>query len=129
VNTLQMMAAGAITGGTELLCPMIDARRMEVFTALYDQSLNELIAPQNRILSEGDLNDWLEQPVIFFGNGSDKFRELVFHSNAIFKQIEITAEQMTVLSYQRFEQQAFADLAYSEPLYGKEFYSPAYRKS
>lgn len=128
VSTLQMMAAGAATGGNELLCPLIDARRMEVFTAIYDQVLNELLTPHNCILSEDYFDAWLQQPVIFFGNGSSKLKGLVSHSNAIFKQIEITAEQMADLSYQRYKQEAFADLAYSEPLYGKEFYSPALKK-
>jgi len=128
VSTLQMMAAGAITEGGELLCPMIDARRMEVFMAVYDQSLEELAPPQNCILSEEHFQNWLEQPIIFFGNGSNKLRDILFHPNAIFKEIETTAEQMVVLSYQYFVQQAFANLAYSEPLYGKEFYSPALKK-
>lgn len=129
VNTLQMMAAGALNDDEQLLCPMIDARRMEVFTAIYKNDLTELVAPHNCILSDNSFAELIElQKVVFFGNGSEKFKGLISHPNAIFKQIEATAEQMVLLSYRSFLKQEFADLAYSEPSYGKEFYSPAFKK-
>jgi tRNA threonylcarbamoyladenosine biosynthesis protein TsaB len=54
---------------------------------------------------------------------------MVFHPNAIFKQLEVTAEQMVSLTYRSYVNKDFADLAYSEPLYSKEFFSPAFRKA
>jgi tRNA threonylcarbamoyladenosine biosynthesis protein TsaB len=130
VNTLKMMAAGMISGKDELICPLIDARRMEVFTAVYDQDLTEIISPQNHILTEESFKSLLDQkPILFFGNGSEKLRSTLRHTNAIFKQVDITAEQMSVLSYQQFLNKEHADLAYSEPVYGKEFYSPAFKNS
>lgn len=130
INTLQMMAAGALNETAALLCPMIDARRMEVFTAVFDHSLTSLIQPHNCILAQDSFIDLLsEHKIVFFGNGSEKFKSIVFHPNAIFKQLEATAEQMASLTYRSYLNKNFADLAYSEPLYGKEFFSPALRKA
>jgi tRNA threonylcarbamoyladenosine biosynthesis protein TsaB len=122
-----MMANGAIKEDAELLCPIIDARRMEVFTAIYNKSLNELVAPHNCILSNESFDAFLDRRIIFFGNGSLKFKELIFHPNAIFKELVTTAEQMVSLSYSSFVKSSFEDLAYCEPFYGKEFYSPGIR--
>ena len=67
INTLQMMAAAAQDGDAALLCPMIDARRMEVFTAIYDQKLEEVLSPANIILTEESFSDVLSrQKVCFF---------------------------------------------------------------
>lgn len=129
VGTLTMMAVGAVNEEADFFCPMIDARRMEVFTALFDRSLKELVKPHNLVLSELSFSESLEKgTVIFFGNGSDKFKTLVAHPNAIFKQIETTSEQMVGLAFDSFNRNDYADLAYSEPLYSKEFFSPALKK-
>ena len=125
VNTLEMMAMAALTEPSQLLCPMIDARRMEVFTALYTKDLEALIPPQALILQPDSFIDMLErQPITFFGNGSPKFQTLLQHPNAIFKAIQADAAHLSVRAWQLFGQQRFTDLAYSEPFYGKEFFSP-----
>ena len=125
INTLKMMAASVRSGKDELICPMIDARRMEVFTAVYDQNLNEIVAPHNLILTDESFKSLLDQkPVLFFGNGSEKLKSTLQHVNATFKQIDSTAEHMSALSYQKFLNKEHADLAYSEPFYGKEFFTP-----
>lgn len=130
IGTLKMMAAGAVSGKDELICPMIDARRMEVFTAVFTQNLDELMNAQNCILTQESFKEFLDQgPVLFLGNGSNKSKELLSHKNAVYSDIESTAEQMALLSYQKFLAKDQADLAYSEPLYGKEFYSPAFHKA
>lgn len=124
VNTLQMMAAAAPKRDGALLCPMIDARRMEVFTAVYQPSLKEVVASTNLILDENSFSNLLENHTIrFFGNGSVKFRSVIKSPNAVFEDVEATAENMTDLAYQQFLKQNFADLAYSEPFYGKDFHS------
>lgn len=126
ISTLKMMAIAAINEPTDLLCPMIDARRMEVFTAIYNKQLHEVAPPQNIILTEDSFTELLNKHTItFFGNGSNKFQSICHHPNAIFKPIETTAIHLTTLSYSCFQQNKFADLAYCEPYYGKEFYSPA----
>jgi tRNA threonylcarbamoyladenosine biosynthesis protein TsaB len=130
INTLQMMAAALTNETADLLCPMIDARRMEVFTAVFDRSLKTILEPHNCVLSDHSFMNLLsEHRIVFFGNGSEKFKSMVFHPNAIFKQLEVTAEQMVSLTYRSYVNKDFADLAYSEPLYGKEFFSPAFRKA
>jgi tRNA threonylcarbamoyladenosine biosynthesis protein TsaB len=130
VSTLKMMAVSGLSETTSLICPMIDARRMEVFTAVYDHSLNTLLEPHNHILSHDSFASFLERKTIgFFGNGSEKFRHIVTHPNAIFEQLTTTAEQMTSLAYQSYHRGDFANLAYCEPLYTKEFFSPAHKKN
>ena len=124
VSTLKMMAVAAIDASTDLLCPMIDARRMEVFTAVYDHSLVEILSPVNIILENESFKELLHtSSILFFGNGSEKLKPLVSHQNAQFKNLEANAEHMTGLSFSQFEKQEFADLAYAEPYYGKAFYT------
>ena len=123
VSTLQMMAAAVTNPSTPLLCPMIDARRMEVFTALYDHSLIEIMPAANLILSEESFSSYLKKDAIsFFGNGSKKAAALINHPAAIFVDIAATAYHMVNLSHNKFEANQFSDLAYSEPFYGKAFY-------
>lgn len=126
INTLQMMAAAVTDTDAELICPAIDARRMEVFTAVYDRQLKEVLAPTNMIIDEQAFAALLEAHTICFsGNGSAKIASVVQHPNARFSSVEATAEQMRKLAQERFSARLFADLAYEEPFYGKEFHSPA----
>jgi tRNA threonylcarbamoyladenosine biosynthesis protein TsaB len=130
ISTLKMMAVSGLSETTSLICPMIDARRMEVFTAVYDHSLNTLLEPHNHILSHDSFASFLEEEtIVFFGNGSEKFSDIATHPNAIFKQLTTTAEQMISLAYQSYQRGDFANLAYCEPLYTKEFFSPAHKKN
>jgi tRNA threonylcarbamoyladenosine biosynthesis protein TsaB len=128
ISTLKMMAVAAQNEKTDLICPMIDARRMEVFTAIYDKSLEEIISPHNIILDENSFNEILKnKKILFFGNGSTKFQALNKSTNAGFKQIEANAKHLVTLSFAAYQQQLFADLIYTEPYYGKAFYSPAFQ--
>ncbi len=132
VSTLKTMALAAITqltmqsrNSTTFFCPMIDARRMEVFTAVFDMDFNEILPVHNKILDTGSFMDLLHtHEMIFLGNGSEKFKNIITHSNAVFKNIQATAKHLAILSHQQYVQQQFADLAYVEPFYVKEFYSP-----
>ena len=130
ISTLRMMAVSALKEKADFFCPMIDARRMEVFTAVFDESLKEIEAPRNQILSVTSFQNLLEQgQVVFFGNGSIKFKTAAAtHPNAFFKNIETTAVQMAGLAFEKLSKKDFPNLAYSEPFYGKEFYSPAFNK-
>ncbi|MGZ5189875.1 MAG: tRNA (adenosine(37)-N6)-threonylcarbamoyltransferase complex dimerization subunit type 1 TsaB [Flavisolibacter sp.] len=124
VNTLQMMANAAKKHTSEWLCPMIDARRMEVFTAIFDKSLNKVEPYHNLILDQNSFYSLLDQKeILFFGNGSTKFQSLTQHPNALFAKVDATAENMPELVYSRFLDKDFADLAYAEPCYGKDFHS------
>lgn len=129
INTLKMMAAAVKDPATELLCPMIDARRMEVFTAVYTRSLEEIKAPTNLVLDAGSFSDLLEQhQITFFGNGSTKALNLFKHSNAFFVDCVATAADMVLLSVEQFDSKQFIDLAYTEPFYGKDFHSSIPKK-
>lgn len=131
VPTLQMMCVAALpqVPPGHLLCPMIDARRMEVFTAVFDDQLSELLPATNLVLDSSSYTEWLANaPVAFFGNGSEKAKDLLNHPGALFVTVEATAEHMAVLAYEKFAQRQFSDLAYATPYYGKEFYSPVSTK-
>jgi tRNA threonylcarbamoyladenosine biosynthesis protein TsaB len=109
-----------------LLVPMIDARRMEVYTAVYNVELNLVAPPSALILNADSFNEWKEgHHMIFFGNGSKKFEGMVSDEDFEFRDVQYDASDMAVLSYRQFLHQQFADLAYAEPFYVKEFYSTA----
>lgn len=129
LNTLKVIAA-AYHNPEGLICPMIDARRMEVFTAVFDAELNEIVKPCNMILNEQSFAEILdEQPIFFIGNGSTKFREVVQHINAQFPGVNYSSADMKTLAQLAYDRGDFADLAYSEPNYGKEFFSPFFKPS
>ncbi|HEU4903507.1 MAG TPA: tRNA (adenosine(37)-N6)-threonylcarbamoyltransferase complex dimerization subunit type 1 TsaB [Flavisolibacter sp.] len=129
INTLQMMAAAVKEPPADLLCPMIDARRMEVFTALFDTSLNEVSPSTNLILDKNAFGAQLQQnTILFFGNGSKKAADLINHPNALFVDQTANAAAMVLLAARKFRNGQFADLAYSEPFYGKDFHSPISKK-
>ncbi|MBO4661688.1 MAG: tRNA (adenosine(37)-N6)-threonylcarbamoyltransferase complex dimerization subunit type 1 TsaB [Bacteroidaceae bacterium] len=106
-----------------LLVPMIDARRMEVYAAIYDRSLHCVRDIQSDIVDTETYMDYLEHgPVVFFGNGSAKCKEAITHPNAIFiPDINPLASNMAPLAEQRIHTGRIADTAYFEPFYLKDF--------
>jgi len=105
-----------------LYCPMIDARRLEVFTAIYDDQLTTILPSQPMILEAHSFEEQLKNnAIIFFGNGSVKWHNLCQHPNALFETVTILPEAMSRLSQRFFSLKQFADPAYSEPFYLKEF--------
>ena len=130
INTLQLMAASVAHPTTALLCPMIDARRMEVFTALYNQSLEEVTKATNLILEEDSFTNYLQENTItFFGNGSEKARSIIQHSNATFASVATSAANMVSIAHTKFDTEQFSELAYSEPVYIKDFHSSISKKN
>lgn len=106
-----------------LLCPMIDARRMEVYAAVYDRALQPLRPTAADIVDEHSYAEFLaDRPVYFFGNGSAKCRETLQHPNAHFlENIHPLAKWMFPLAERAHARQEFKDVAYFEPFYLKEF--------
>ena len=106
-----------------LLCPMIDARRMEVYAAIYDRSLNVKREIAADIVDENSYLNFLEEhPVYFFGNGSSKCREMITHPNAHFiDDVYPLARWMFPLAEKALAKKDFKDVAYFEPFYLKEF--------
>lgn len=130
VNTLLLIAYSAKDEAEGLICPLIDARRMEVFTALYSKDLNEMLVPSATIVDSQSFGDiLLTNKVLFCGNGMNKVREIIDHPNALFSDATMNATHLSQLSSQFYEEKKFSDLAYTEPLYIKEFYSPARKNS
>ena len=126
LNTLLVMANAAKKENADLLCPMIDARRMEVFTAIYTKELQIVKEPAAITLNENSFDEYLsDNSICFFGNGSYKFNTIKKHEKAIFSDLKSDASSMSPLSEKKFTEKEFADLAYAEPLYLKEFYTPA----
>ncbi|MER3498279.1 MAG: tRNA (adenosine(37)-N6)-threonylcarbamoyltransferase complex dimerization subunit type 1 TsaB [Chitinophagaceae bacterium] len=124
VSTLQILASTAVNEDCDLICPMIDARRMEVYTAVYEKTLNPVKKPFAIILNHNSFSAELkENKVLFLGSGAQKFQELCKSPHAIFKQVQIRPYSMAQLSENCFVDNNFVDIAYSEPLYLKDFYS------
>lgn len=128
VDTLKLMAVSVMFSQEELdenvmFAPMIDARRMEVYTAVYNLALNTLEAPTPLILDGESYGKWLDRgEVLFFGNGSGKAREVITHPNARFiSDVKPLAVDMLALSDKAFREGQFLDLAYSVPTYLKDF--------
>ncbi|MDB5118876.1 MAG: tsaB [Sphingobacteriales bacterium] len=127
VSTLEAMASYLIDKGdlgkNILLCPMIDARRMEVFTALYDTQLNIIESVNAKILDENSYNNYfVNHKVIFFGDGSDKCKQLFSNNpSAEFIHMENSAVNLTRLALNRFNANETENVAYFEPYYLKEY--------
>ena len=101
--------------------PMIDARRMEVYTSIYDFGLNEVIERQAKIIDESSFQELLakEKTVVFAGNGAMKCAETLENSNAKFIELDCSAENLPALANDAFLRKDFADMAYIEPFYLK----------
>jgi tRNA threonylcarbamoyladenosine biosynthesis protein TsaB len=103
---------------------MIDARRDEVFTAVYDSNLHSLLAPTALKLDQNTFSVLLnERPVIFFGSGSDKWKHICNHVNATFQKWDYRYFNLAYLSFQSYLAGAFADLAYVQAEYLKEVHT------
>lgn len=129
VNTLQLMAVSTmfnhfIDEESVLYVPMIDARRMEVYTAAYVPSLEAVLEPQAMILDEHSFDALLDKghTLILMGNGSDKARQVLTRDGVRFVDgVKPVAVDMMALAEKAYREQDFIDVAYSTPLYLKEF--------
>ncbi|TAD90131.1 MAG: tRNA (adenosine(37)-N6)-threonylcarbamoyltransferase complex dimerization subunit type 1 TsaB [Bacteroidetes bacterium] len=130
LSSLQIMAKDASQAAgfdpKSLICPMIDARRMEVFYGLYLPDGTESLPAKTAVLTPDFLENYLEkQPVSFVGNGVEKWQTICTHINARFATQPVNLLQaMAQLAQHDFEQGRFADTAYAEPFYAKAFYTP-----
>jgi tRNA threonylcarbamoyladenosine biosynthesis protein TsaB len=107
----------------DLLCPMIDARRMEVYTTLFSTDLRELAPITASVIDEKSYSEQLEkQRILFFGTGASKCEHVIRHPNAHFiHHIVPLASSMGELAEQRYQSAQFEDLSEFEPLYLKDF--------
>jgi len=113
--------------------PMLDARRMEIFYKVSSSGLSDLVKMSNLILDEYSFQDFIEnyEHIYIFGNGAEKAFELLKEKSSKFiwkDKVNPSAQYFGEMAFDKFENQLFEDLAYFEPNYGKEFYSPKSKK-
>ncbi len=124
VNTLELIAFAVKEEAKELICPVIDARRMEVFTAIYDKKMIRKTEPAAVIVDEYSFGSWLNQhQLLFCGNGINKIQPLISSGNATYTTNSPDASHLAMISDSLFINKQFATLAYTEPFYLKEFYT------
>jgi len=124
VNTLEAMASGVVMDENTLLCPMIDARRMEVYSAVYDNKGKEIKPTAAVIIDVNSFDDLLDRNrIVFFGDGAEKCKYILsVHSNAVFLDNKFpSARDMVKLSESKFKSSSFENTAYFEPFYLKDF--------
>lgn len=127
VPTLELMAVPVLLREEveegALLCPMIDARRMEVYSAVYDRALHEVRGIQADVVDAETYREYLDHgPVYFFGNGAEKCMEVINHPNArLIKGVEPLAKWMFPIAERRIAQEKYEDVAYFVPFYLKDF--------
>ena len=135
IPTLELMCVPLLLGEkineeNALLCPMIDARRMEVYSQFFDRALNEVRSISADIVENNTYDDILaQQPVYFFGNGAEKCHEVLTHHNAhIIEGIVPLAKNMYPLAEKRMANEQFEDVAYFVPFYLKDFVAKEAKK-
>lgn len=128
VPTLELLCVPVLLGDYDmpddaLLCPMIDARRMEVFTAVYDRALRPVMPVQAMVVDENSFKELLkEHDIYFFGNGAKKCMDTINHLCAHYIDgITPQAKNMLPLADKRFHEEKFEDVAYFTPEYYKQY--------
>lgn len=123
VPTLQALAYQAkVENG--IIVSMLDARRMEVYSCIFDSHYNQIRDTEAEILDHNSFRDYLENDKVYFiGNGVDKTKDiLATHRNAIFIENKVpSANEMGLLAYNKYKISDFEDVAYFEPYYLKDF--------
>ena len=123
VPTLQILAMQAKVEDVAVIVPLIDARRMEVYSAVFNSRYQQVRDTEAEIINSTSFKDYLAaNNVYFLGDGADKCKEIIQHPNAIFLEGHFpSAKQMAVISFERYKKGDFEDVAYFEPFYLKDF--------
>ncbi len=131
VSTNESILPKTFVKNNALFCPMIDAKRMEVYTAFYDadnkptKNISADVIDKNSYFNELD-----NRPIVFFGNGAKKCQDIIKHHNALFiNSIQTSASYMTSIAEAKFCQKDFVDIAYFEPFYLKNFIATVPKKN
>ena len=122
VNTLQSLAL-SVTIDKGYKIPLLDARRMEVYSQVFNEKNEMIRAVYAEIIDADSFSEFLNaEKVYFFGDGAEKCKEIITHKNAVFIDEKFpSANEMSVISYQKYLKNEFEDVAYFEPFYLKEF--------
>jgi len=123
INSLDSMVEEFVNQGFELIIPLIDARRMEVYTAFFDGTSGEMIKEtEAKILDENSFSELADKKVLFIGDGAKKAQEILNLPKAEFKSdVYPSAKGLIKKSVEKFNQKDFEDVAYFEPFYLKDF--------
>ncbi|MCF6350078.1 MAG: tRNA (adenosine(37)-N6)-threonylcarbamoyltransferase complex dimerization subunit type 1 TsaB [Flavobacteriaceae bacterium] len=130
IPTMEILAnATKVNNG--FIIPLLDARRQEVYTAVFNKNHEFVKKTFNTILEKNSFATYLEKDtVVFLGDGSTKTKEIIKHKNAIFlDQYNPSAREMTKLAFQKFKGKEFENIAYFEPFYLKDFYTTVSKKN
>jgi tRNA threonylcarbamoyladenosine biosynthesis protein TsaB len=122
VSTLELLSHQVIID-SGCIVPMLDARRMEIYSAIFDENHIQIREIQAQILDETSfLNDLEKGKVYFIGNGVEKTKTIINHENAIFIENKLpSANEMGALSFEKYKKNEFENVAYFEPFYLKDF--------
>ncbi|MDZ7739324.1 MAG: tRNA (adenosine(37)-N6)-threonylcarbamoyltransferase complex dimerization subunit type 1 TsaB [Bacteroidales bacterium] len=132
IPTTAIMYYGARTDKEyDYFCPMIDARRMEVYTAVYDNKGSTVIPISAHILTDNSFSEILEKgKVLFFGDGAEKCRDIIKHPSAFFNgSFRTSSTYMCKPAQEAFDKGDFEDTAYFEPFYLKDFIATIPKKN
>ena len=131
LNTLvaQAIAEGLVPEGCRYIVPMIDARRMEVYTAVFTPDCQQITETQPMIVDENSFTSQLEEgAVLFIGDGAGKCADVIKHPNASFVQCWPKADAMLMPALEEYKEKRFKDVAYFEPFYLKDFVATVSKK-
>ena len=122
IKTLESLS-NAISIDEGVIVPMLDARRMEVFAAVFDENYKEVREIKAEIIDENSFSEYLETSKVYFlGDGAQKCKEVITHENAVFIDDKFpSSKEMAVLSYDKYKKNDIEDVAYFEPFYLKDF--------
>jgi tRNA threonylcarbamoyladenosine biosynthesis protein TsaB len=124
-DTLTLLASQVrhIALSDTLLCPMLDARRMEVYCAVFDSNLHIISPIESLVVDDKSFSKLLEKnQILFFGDGAAKCRNVLQHPNVRFlDDIVPTAASLGGIAWEKFQRHQFEDLVHFEPMYLKEF--------
>jgi len=123
VSTLASLASILKVEKDALIIPLLDARRMEVYSCIYDSDYHQIRGIKAEIITENSFATYLDKGKVYFlGDGANKCKETIIHKNAIFLDNYFpSAKEMVYFSSQKFENKDFEDVAYFEPFYLKDF--------
>ena len=132
LNSLEILVQGVTQAEVELIIPMMDARRMEVYTAIFDGSKNWINQTSALVLNQNSFKEIVkDKTVLFLGNGTNKFQELIPEINLThsFENNYPNAIDMVKLAWEKYNSEDFESLAYFEPFYLKDFQTTTPKKN
>ena len=121
INSLEILVQSQINQGYDLIIPMTDARRMEVYTAIYDGAGNLISDTEAKVIDETSFEELKGKKIVFVGDGAEKCKEALAHLDATFVQTFPSAKYMVEVANKKYEANNFEDVAYFEPYYLKDF--------